>query len=274
MRAAQIRLSRRFASTNSGLHRSAGDDLGGDGYDQLWERTHSSSWFASSSRPRARRSAARLLADSRVAGWSSPSTRRRRVRVSWWSWRACLYAARRHVRHGAPAARPHRTGLAVQCLGISVLHAAARAGDLGVRVAGQQGRCQRQRPAAGLGRRPEYRGDRAVPGVDRQPAPVPAHRQRGIPNPTGGDVTQRPISTRRPGRSFPHRGRGCAQRGARRTAGRLWGDRGAPPSRCCPSAPRRPQPASAWPGGPVPRGGPDRPWCSWRCAWRSWKSRW
>jgi hypothetical protein len=37
----------------------------------------------SSVMPRARRSAARLRAERCVSGWSSPSTRRRRVRVSW-----------------------------------------------------------------------------------------------------------------------------------------------------------------------------------------------
>jgi hypothetical protein len=39
--------------------------------------------------PSARRSAARLLAEVRVSGWSAPSTRRRRARVSWSRVRDC-----------------------------------------------------------------------------------------------------------------------------------------------------------------------------------------
>ncbi len=54
----------------------------GVGQDPRCDRIHSWSWRPRSCSPSARRSLARLLAEVRVWGWFSPSTRRRRVRVS------------------------------------------------------------------------------------------------------------------------------------------------------------------------------------------------
>ena len=48
----------------------------GVGQERRCDRTCSSNWRARSYSPSSRRSAARLLAERRVAGWSSPSTRR------------------------------------------------------------------------------------------------------------------------------------------------------------------------------------------------------
>ena len=46
-----------------------------------------------------------------VSGWSSPSTRRRRVRVSFWSWRACWCSPRRSQGEAEEAGRAQRFGV-------------------------------------------------------------------------------------------------------------------------------------------------------------------
>ena len=83
---------------------------------------------------------------------------------------------------------------------------------LQLRVAGQQGRRQRQRPAVVLVRRPGDPGGRAVPGVVRQPAPVRPDRPRAGPPQAGPGGQERPSGGGSAGRRLAHRGRGRAGR--------------------------------------------------------------
>ena len=72
--------------------------------------------------PSSRRSAASLLAEVRVSGWSSPSTRRRRVRVSFWSWRACWCSPSDRGGRG-------RGGWLSECVGVVLAQHPAEAGE-------------------------------------------------------------------------------------------------------------------------------------------------
>ena len=130
-----------------------------------------------------------------------------------------------------------------------------RAGHLRVRVARQQGRCQRQRPAAALVGRPADRGDRAVPGVVRQPAQVRPARPAGRPDEAGPGRQGRPLGrwpaggrlAHRRGRDAGHRGRRAVRAvrrtadGHRRGAGRDGPGAGGPAAAAWPPAGRRRQ---------------------------------
>jgi hypothetical protein len=86
------RVHARAACTGAGVRRGAALVAGGSKEDPARPRERSlrgSRVYVSSGSPSACRSAARLLAEMRVSGWLTPSTRRRRARVSSSSARAC-----------------------------------------------------------------------------------------------------------------------------------------------------------------------------------------
>ena len=85
-----------------------------------------------------------------------------------------------------------------------------RARHLRVRLARQQGRCQRQRSAAALVGRPADRGDRAVPGVVREPAQVRRAGPAGRPDEADPGRQGRPLGRRPAGRRLAHRRGGDA----------------------------------------------------------------
>ena len=111
---------------------------------------------------------------------------------------------------------------------------AARRRHLGVRVDGQQGRRQQQRPAPGVGRRRRHHRRHAVPGVVRRPAPLRPRRPGRVPThadrrpqgraqrtrPAGGPIAHRRAGRRRRRRRRPVRPHRCHPgadaRGARR----------------------------------------------------------
>ena len=114
-------------------------------------------------------------------------------------------------RSGRPRRRPARSGIASQsgALGIGLLAEAAHRhiGVSGLRLARQQARRERQRPAALLGGRPGDQGHRAVPGVVRQPGEVPPARPPHRPQQADRRAQGRPHRRRRPRRRLAH-GRG------------------------------------------------------------------
>ena len=119
--------------------------------------------------------------------------------------------------------RPSRAASAMQsqsgALGIAVLERSARIGlgRVELRLGRQQGRRQRQRPAAVLGGRPRNRRRAAVPRVVRQPPQVQPHRPAGLAPQADRRGQERPLDRRRPGRLLAHRRDGQPRRGGRRT---------------------------------------------------------
>ncbi len=85
--------------------------------------------------------------------------------------------------------RPGGIAIASQSGGVGIAIAAEverrDAGVVLVRLDGEQGRRQRQRPAAPLGRGQRHQGDPAVPRVVRRPGAVRPHRQSGVAPQTG-----------------------------------------------------------------------------------------
>jgi hypothetical protein len=77
-----LHLSARGSPTSRRRRRPERDEVNGVNHDDLWRAIYSRSSAACSCSPSAARSRARLLAECRVSGCSSPRTRRRRARVS------------------------------------------------------------------------------------------------------------------------------------------------------------------------------------------------
>ena len=171
-----------------------------------------------------------------------------------------------HLQATFALAPPHRGRIALGsqsgAVGIVLSERARprRDGHLELRLAGQQARRQRQRPALFLGARPADRGHRPLPRVDRQPAQVLAHRPEGGPGEADRGVEGREVHGRGPGGALAHgrrrhpRGGGAGHVGGvrrrggrhpRRAAGRLGAAGHRAAARRAPGGPR-----AAIPGGP------------------------
>ena len=206
--------------------------------------------------------------------WSSPPASARpapaaaRPRPSWCGWpartasgwsartaSACSTPTRRSGSppRFAPALPPAPGGLAVASQSGRGRHRHARPRrphrlrHLHLRLAGQQGRRQRQRPARVLVRRPGHHGGRALPRVVRQPAQVRPDRPGAGPPQAGPRRRQRPVGGRAARRRLAHRGRRRAgRRGGRAVRpGRRHPRR--PPRRAARRRPDAHRPAAARP---------------------------
>ena len=87
---------------------------------------------------------------------------------------------------------------------------------LGVRLDGQQGRREQQRPAAAVGRRRRHDGGADLPRVVRRSGPLRPYRSGRVTTDADRRPQGRPDRTRKAGCPLSHRGAGCRRHGGRR----------------------------------------------------------
>ena len=129
--------------------------------------------------------------------------------------------------------------------------AAARARRVGLRVGGQQGRRQLQRPAPVLGGRPRHRRGAALPGVVRQPPQVRPDRPPGVSAQADRGGEERAHAGGGAGRVVAHGRHGQPRHRGRRPVPPDRGDPGRHPGGAVRHGPgaRLPAPAGREPGG-------------------------